>query len=63
MKLFEKAKEPKDLVVHDSGHELPIERAMSETVAWMKKRLPSLLSGAQNRGFGEAPKGAVHSAL
>jgi alpha-beta hydrolase superfamily lysophospholipase len=42
MKLFERAKEPKDLVVHDSGHDLPHDRAVSETVAWMKKRLPSL---------------------
>jgi len=42
MKLFEKAKEPKDLVVHDSGHELPMDRAAAETVQWITKRLPNL---------------------
>jgi len=42
MKLFQKAKEPKDLVVHDSGHELPVDRAAAETVNWIAKRLPDL---------------------
>lgn len=42
MKLFEKAKEPKDLVIHDSGHELPVDRAAAETVRWIAKRLPDL---------------------
>ena len=42
VKLFKKAKEPKDLVLHDSGHDLPHDRAISETMAWIRKRLPSL---------------------
>jgi len=45
MKLFRRAKEPKDLVVHDSGHDLPRDRAISETMSWVKKRLPSLAEG------------------
>jgi len=40
IKLFNRAKEPKDLVVHDSGHDLPKEKAMSETINWIRKRLP-----------------------
>jgi len=43
MKLFERAKEPKDLVVHDSGHDLPREKALSETINWMRKRFPDLV--------------------
>jgi len=44
MKLFDKAKEPKDLVVHESGHELPREKALSETEEWLRRRLPGLTS-------------------
>jgi len=43
MKLFEKAKEPKKLVVHDSGHALPIDRTINETINWLKKNFPHLL--------------------
>lgn len=43
MKLFDRAKEPKDLVVHDSGHDLPRETALSETINWMRKRFPDLV--------------------
>lgn len=42
IKLFDKAKEPKDLVVHDSGHDLPREKALSETINWIRKRFPTL---------------------
>ncbi|MGQ9515089.1 MAG: alpha/beta hydrolase family protein [Thermoproteota archaeon] len=44
MKLFERAREPKDLVVHESGHELPREKAILETKSWMKKRMQRLIS-------------------
>jgi pimeloyl-ACP methyl ester carboxylesterase len=37
MKLFEKAKEPKQLVVHNSGHALPFDKAVDETVNWLRK--------------------------
>jgi len=43
MKLYDRAKEPKDLVVHDSGHDLPRDRALSETINWMRKRFPDLV--------------------
>lgn len=43
MKLFEKAKEPKQLVVHDSGHALPIDKAIDETVNWLKKNFMQLM--------------------
>jgi len=43
MKLYDKAKEPKDLVVHDSGHDLPKDKAMSEIIRWIGKRFPDLL--------------------
>lgn len=42
--LFEKAKEPKQLVVHDSGHEIPFDVAMLETKNWISKNFPSLMS-------------------
>jgi len=42
MKLFKKAREPKQLVVHDSGHDLPIERALAETIEWIDKYRVSL---------------------
>ena len=42
MKLFDKANEPKQLVVHDSGHDLPREKAAYETIQWMKRNFPSL---------------------
>jgi fermentation-respiration switch protein FrsA (DUF1100 family) len=42
MKLFERAREPKDLVVHESGHSLPAEKAVDEIAKWIAKRLPSL---------------------
>ncbi|MGQ9691163.1 MAG: alpha/beta hydrolase family protein [Thermoproteota archaeon] len=44
MKLFEKAKEPKKLVVHDSGHALPLENAIEETINWMRVNFPSLIT-------------------
>jgi len=44
MKLFNAAKEPKDLVVHDSGHSLPMDRAMYETIRWMRREFPLLMS-------------------
>ncbi|MGB9806856.1 MAG: alpha/beta hydrolase, partial [Thermoproteota archaeon] len=40
MKLFEKAKEPKQLIVHDSGHAIPVDKAIEETINWMKKNFP-----------------------
>lgn len=43
MKLFEKAKEPKQLVVHDSGHALPVDKAVDETVNWLRKNFPQLM--------------------
>ncbi|MBO3797725.1 MAG: alpha/beta hydrolase [Candidatus Brockarchaeota archaeon] len=43
MKLFEKAKEPKQLVVHDSGHALPVDKAVEETVNWLRKNFPQLM--------------------
>jgi len=43
MKLYDRAKEPKDLVVHDSGHDLPRDRALSETINWIRKRFPDLV--------------------
>ncbi|MEM2930064.1 MAG: alpha/beta hydrolase [Thermoproteota archaeon] len=43
MKLFEKAKEPKQLVVHDSGHALPFDKAVEETVNWLRKNFPQLM--------------------
>lgn len=42
MKLYEKAKEPKQLVVHESGHELPRENALLETIKWIEKNFPYL---------------------
>jgi pimeloyl-ACP methyl ester carboxylesterase len=44
IKLFERAKDPKDLIVHDSGHDLPREMAISETNRWIEKRLQHFLN-------------------
>ncbi len=43
MKLFEKAKEPKQLVLHDTGHSIPIDKAIAETVNWIRKNFSHLL--------------------
>ncbi|MEM2940407.1 MAG: alpha/beta hydrolase [Thermoproteota archaeon] len=43
MKLFEKAKEPKQLIVYDSGHALPFDKAIDETINWLKKNFPPLM--------------------
>jgi hypothetical protein len=44
MKLFEKAKEPKRLVLHESGHSIPFDKAIEETVNWLRESLPHLFA-------------------
>jgi dipeptidyl aminopeptidase/acylaminoacyl peptidase len=44
MKLFEKAKEPKQLIVHDSGHSIPADKAIEKTIDWMKNNFPQLMT-------------------
>jgi len=44
MKLFEKAREPKRLVLHESGHSIPFDKAIEETVNWLRESLPHLFA-------------------
>ncbi|MGB9718712.1 MAG: alpha/beta hydrolase, partial [Thermoproteota archaeon] len=43
VKLFEKAGEPKKLVLHDSGHSIPVDKAIDETVNWLRENFPQLM--------------------